>query len=189
MMAAAMATGSALEGAALMFAFTLGTSPVFFAVAYLATQIGARLERWFMRFVAVVVLVLGLVSLNSGLTLMGSPLAASNWLPSQAAPGSQVQTLPPGDPDTTVTINAVNDGYLPYTTYAKAGVPVTLNIVTENTVSCARAFVIPALGVEEILPRTGTVSVNIPPQEAGSTLRYSCSMGMYDGEIVFEAEN
>ena len=33
MMAVALATGSAVEGAAIMFAFTLGTTPVFFAVA------------------------------------------------------------------------------------------------------------------------------------------------------------
>ena len=39
-------------GAALMLAFTLGTSPVFFIVAYLTTELGARLEKFFMRFVA-----------------------------------------------------------------------------------------------------------------------------------------
>jgi len=38
MMAVALATGDAAQAAALMFAFTLGTSPVFFAVAYFATQ-------------------------------------------------------------------------------------------------------------------------------------------------------
>lgn len=42
-------------GAALMFAFTLGTSPVFFVIAYLTTELDARLEKFFMRFVAAVV--------------------------------------------------------------------------------------------------------------------------------------
>jgi uncharacterized protein len=189
MMATAMATGNPLEGAALMFAFTLGTTPVFFIVAYLATQIGARLEKWFMRFVAAVVLILGLVSVNSGLTLMGSPLAASNWLPIYNTAGGQVQSTPASDPTTTLTINVENNGYSPYTSHARAGVSITLNLVTQNTVSCARAFVIPSLGVEELLPRNGSVSVELPAQKAGSTLRYSCSMGMYDGEIVFDAEN
>lgn len=72
MMATALGTGSALMGAALLFAFTLGTSPVFFLVAYLTTEFGARLEKFFMRFVAVVVLVLGLVTLDGGLNLKGS---------------------------------------------------------------------------------------------------------------------
>ena len=69
--------------------------------------------------------------------------------------------------------------------YAKAGVPFFLNVVTENTTSCARAFVIPALGVETILPRTGTVPIEIPAQEAGTVMRFTCSMGMYTGQIVF----
>jgi len=186
MMAAAMATGSSLEGAALMFAFTLGTSPVFFFVAYLAMQIGARLEKWFLRFVAVVVLVLGLVSVDASLTLMGSPLALSNWFAPASSGPRQEQAIPAGEPGTTLTLEAANDGYRPYTLYAQAGTPVTLEIVTENTISCARSFVIPSLGVEEILPRTGSVEIAIPAQAAGTTIRYSCSMGMYDGEIVFE---
>jgi sulfite exporter TauE/SafE len=61
MMAVALASGSPMQGAATMFAFTLGTSPVFFAVAYLATRIGAKMERYFMTFVAAVVLIMGLV--------------------------------------------------------------------------------------------------------------------------------
>jgi sulfite exporter TauE/SafE len=44
MMAVAVGTGNALQGAVLMFAFILGTSPVFFVVAYLTMQLGSRLE-------------------------------------------------------------------------------------------------------------------------------------------------
>ena len=46
MMAAALGTGSLAMGAALMFAFTLGTSPVFFVVAYLTTELGSRLDAY-----------------------------------------------------------------------------------------------------------------------------------------------
>ncbi len=78
MMAVAMGTGSAVAGAVTMFAFTLGTSPVFFAVAYLATRLGSRLEAGFMRFVAVVVLILGLISIDAGATLAGWPYSITN---------------------------------------------------------------------------------------------------------------
>src|SRR6185503_314378 len=77
-MAAALATGSPITGAAMMFAFILGTSPVFFIVAYLTTELGSRLEKFFMRFVAAVVLILGLVTINGGLNVLGSPLSFSN---------------------------------------------------------------------------------------------------------------
>ena len=39
----------------------------------------------------------------------------------------------------------------------KAGEPFTLNVVTNNTQSCARDFVIPALNVNRLLPVTGVV--------------------------------
>jgi sulfite exporter TauE/SafE len=186
MMAVALATGSALEGAAIMFAFTLGTSPVFFIVAYLTTEMGKKLEGLFMKFVAVVILILGLFSIDSGLTLMGNPYSINNIIQAGLqGPAPRSVTVPLESSATNLVLAAENDGYYPGRLYAKAGVPVSLNVVTDRTVSCARAFVIPALGVETLLPRTGTVPIDIPPQESGTILRFTCSMGMYTGEIVF----
>jgi sulfite exporter TauE/SafE len=185
MMAVAVGTGSALQGAVLMFAFILGTSPVFFIIAYLTMQLGARLEKAFMRFVAIVLLILGLVSVNSGLNLVGSPLSVDNLrnaLFLSAPVTSQIPSAPPGN---TLLLSASNSGYSPQRLYAKAGESILLNIVTNNTYSCARDFVIPAIGVEKLLPQNGTVPVNIPAQVYGTVMRFSCSMGMYTGEIIF----
>lgn len=190
-MAAALATGSASQAAALMFAFTLGTSPVFFLVAYLTTELGARLEKWFMRFVAVVVLALGLVTLNSGLNLMGSPLAFDNLIRREPPllveynPGSGQPAAAASDPNT-LTLNAANRGYFPRQLSARANTALTLNVVTQDTYSCARDFVIPALKVYTLLPETGSVPIPIPPQPVGTVMRFTCSMGMYTGQIVFE---
>ncbi len=186
MMAVALATGSGFQGAALLFAFILGTSPVFFIVAYLTTQLGSRLEGWFMRFVAAVLLVLGLVSVNNGLTLVGSPFSAQSLAQSLfAPPAASSAQVGNQTPSNTLTLTASNGGYSPNRLYAKAGESVLLNIVTSNTFSCARDLVIPELGVEKLLPQTGTVPVNIPPQADGTVMRFSCSMGMYTGEIIF----
>jgi sulfite exporter TauE/SafE len=185
MMAVALATGSPIQGAALMFAFILGTSPVFFVVAYLATQVGARLEGFFMRFVAIVLLVLGLASVNSGLSLVGSPLSAQNLARALFPPPPTANQISSSTPGNTLLLSASNRGYSPQRLVAKAGEPILLNIVTDNTFSCARDLVIPAIGFETLLPQTGTVPVNIPAQVAGTVMRFSCSMGMYTGEIVF----
>jgi uncharacterized protein len=187
MMAVAVGTGSAVQGAALMFAFILGTSPVFFVVAYLTMQLGARLEKAFMRFVAIVLLVLGLVSVNNGLNLVGSPLSAQSLARALFKPPAAASTDPSvaAAPGNTLVLTASNSGYSPQRLEAKAGQPILLNIVTNNTYSCARDFVIPALGVEKLLPQSGSVPVNIPAQAAGTVMRFSCSMGMYTGEIVF----
>jgi sulfite exporter TauE/SafE len=187
MMAAALGTGSVAQSAALMFAFTLGTSPVFFLVAYLTTQVGARMEKFFMRFVAVVVLVLGLVTLNSGLTLMGSPLAFGNLTSGLAAePTPAATSAAVFNMDGIIQLSVENNGYFPRTLHAKAGTSLTLALVTDNTRSCSRDFVIPALKVYQLLPTSGTTMVDIPPQEAGSVLNFTCSMGMYSGQIVFD---
>lgn len=185
MMATALGTGSMAMGAVLMFAFTLGTSPVFFIVAYLTTELGARLEKFFMRFVAVLVLILGFVTLDSGLNLMGSPLSLQNltrnWFPSQAE-ANPVADSAQGE----IILNVQNGGYFPATLRVPAGQDFTLNLVTDQTYSCARDFVIPALNFYKLLPDTGTVQVTIPAQKAGSTIFFTCSMGMYTGQIVFE---
>lgn len=186
MMAAALATGNPLSGGLLMFAFTLGTSPVFFLVALLTTELGARMEKFFMRFVAVTVLILGFVTLDGGLNLMGSPLSFQNLsrslLPSPNL--AEASVLPAAE--TSATLFVENDGYFPQTLRLNANSAVTLNLVTDGTYSCARDFVIPALGFYQLLPDTGTVQVNIPAQPSGTRMFFTCSMGMYTGMIIFE---
>jgi uncharacterized protein len=187
MMAAAMGTGSAIQGATLMFAFTLGTSVIFGSVAYLATELGARLEKYFMRFVAITVLVLGFVTLNSGLNLLGSPVSFSTLArvltPAKQAAPENVVAAP--EASANLQLNVANQGYIPKTLQARANTPVRLDLVTNQTYTCARDFVIPALKYYQLLPASGKVTVNIPPQKAGTVLRFTCSMGMYTGQIVF----
>ena len=190
MMAAALGTGSMAMGAALMFAFTLGTSPVFFIVAYLTTELGARLEKFFMRFVAAVVLILGLVTVNSGLNILGSPLSFQNMtrglFPSNGGSEPVVASSSPVAAEGELVLYVQNEGYFPQTLSAPAGKNFRLNLVTDQTYSCSRDFLIPALDFYQLLPDTGTVQVDIPAQEKGSTLFFTCSMGMYTGQIVFE---
>jgi sulfite exporter TauE/SafE len=224
MMAVAMGTGNPWTGAAILFAFVLGTSPVFFSIAYLTTKLGARLEKNFIRIVAVIMIILGLVSIDGGLTLAGFPYSVSNMrmaakgsepaptatvaqpAAQEAVPGARTAAAaqeqkplhateasrvtgafgPAAAASGVVTINVKNDGYQPEVTHARPGQPFRLALVTDEVYSCSRAFVIPSLKVEEMLPATGTVTVDIPPQPAGSRLFYSCSMGMYSGVIVFD---
>lgn len=187
MMATALGTGSALMGAALMLAFTLGTSPVFFVLAWLTTELGAKLEKFFMRFVAAVVLIFGFVTLDSGLNLIGSPLSFQNLTSGlfASSPGGIDPSILV-DSDGSLTINVQNQGYFPRTLRAAANTDFTLNLVTNETYSCARDFVIPDLNFYQLLEATGTAQVTIPAQPAGTRLFFTCSMGMYTGQIVFE---
>jgi len=80
----------------------------------------------------------------------------------------------------------LNNGYSPEELIAPANQAIMLSVITKNTLSCSRAFVIPSLQVEEFLPQTGTVVIQIPPQESGTVIQFTCSMGMYTGEIRFQ---
>ena len=200
-----------------------------------------------MRFVAVVVLILGIVTYISGLRLAGIPINMPDWLRRNSGPQQAQQVVPtntvvrayvpalptpvvvapavdpvnspavdPGSPATAPTgetsplvntvgpaaieavvpppapsipelfLNAQNDGYNPQTLYASAGVPLKLNVVTNNTRSCAIAFVIPELNYETLLPVSGLTTIDIPAQSEGKVIAFTCSMGMYTGEIVFK---
>jgi uncharacterized protein len=187
MMAAALGTANPLTAAALMFAFTLGTSPVFFAAAYFTAKLGERLEKYFMRFVAIVLLVLGLVTFDNALNLLGSPSVTSFTQNLFAAPATPIPPEIANAPvSNQLTLNVENGGYFPTTLRAPANELVLLTLVTDKTYSCARDFVIPALRYYTLLPETGREMIPIPPQPAGTIMRYTCSMGMYTGQIVFE---
>jgi uncharacterized protein len=209
MMAVALSTASPMQGAALMFAFTLGTSPVFFAVAYFTTRLGAKLERHFMRFVAVIMLVLGIFAIDTGLTLAGAPLTFTRAINDVAArqddglPGGTALSasgyelmLPEprvlGEPvdeyagdESVITIYVKNYGYDPRIIKAPPDTPLRLRLVTDDVYSCSLAFVIPSLQFQQFLETTGEAWVDIPAQKRGTRMPFSCSMGMYTGVILF----
>ncbi len=93
MMALAITTADPIQGFTILFSFTLGTIPVFFGLAYLTTQLGARLEKAFMRVVALTILVLGIIAVDSGLALSGSPLSFNNLSRSLRAATTTDQTV------------------------------------------------------------------------------------------------
>jgi uncharacterized protein len=77
-------------------------------------------------------------------------------------------------------------GYLAVKAKAKAGKPSILRVYTNGTYDCSRAFMIPSMGIQKILPAKGVVEFKIPSQGAGNVLRGTCSMGMYRFSITFE---
>ena len=204
MMALAIGSGSPVAGALIMAAFIIGTSPVFFSLAYFATKLGERFETKFLKFTGAVILILGLVSVEGGLNLAGSPVSFSTLMQTLASRNTPVvqqqvagpaasasQSAPSQDAGTSMspgaavlTLAASSLEYSPSVMQAKAGVPYTLQITSESNTGCGRSLVIPSLGIQKTLPQDGTVTINIPAQKAG-TLRITCVMGMYNSRIQF----
>ena len=184
MMILAVSTKSPVFGAGIMAAFTLGTSPIFFALGLAADQL---LKRKALSYVAVgVIALLGVQSINAGQALRGSVHTLQNYYKAATAGFDQSGTASAkvaglnSQGKQEATINVTKSGYSSNVTTLKAGVPVNLSLVTNNAGGCTRAFTIPSLGISKILPVNGTETLEFTPTKTGK-LAFTCSMGMYTG--------
>ena len=188
--ALAISSGNPILGASTMAAFTLGTFPLFFGVGFLATTLGDAFKRNFFKLAAILLIYLGVTTVNAGLNLAGSPLTLETL-----AENSPITIDLSGGQSTGVATQArviagvqefdiaVNPrGYSPNTIQVRAGVPVRLNLQTNGNYACTSIFKIPQLGVTKILPATGAESVEFVAQNPGK-VTWTCSMGMYRGVI------
>jgi uncharacterized protein len=185
--ALALTSGSAWTGALTMAVFIIGTSPLFAVLGY-AARTAARVWQGRLAIATgLLVLAMGLYTLNGGLTLVDSPLAANNL----------AQTLgfapPPATADTVTTdtagqqtavLTASPGSYSPANIALRAGLPTTLIVRSAGNDGCTRAFVI--AGEQYILPVDGDTRIDLGVVQPG-TLHYRCGMGMYSGILTITA--
>lgn len=186
----AVASGSALAGAAIMATFVVGTSPLFAAIGYAARRSTALLRGRLSVLAAAAVLVAGLVSINTGLVLADSTHTISSVLRTviEGSESNETETaagpLPIPGPDGVqrVTLTATSGGYSPSLLRVRAGIPTTLTVHTDGVFGCTRAFVVPSTDLQEYLPETGDTDFDLGSLEPGR-VRFTCAMGMYSGSI------
>lgn len=186
-MALAVTTGSPWRGAAFMLVFVAGTAPLFALLGYAAARARRAAGAWSRRLAVltgVAVLAAGLFTFNGGLELSGSPVSAS-----AIADMFTPETAPPAEPASTVdgrqrvVVTAVTEAYQPGDQQVLAGVPTTLIVRSQRALGCVRAFVIPSLKLEKTLPPNGETVIDLGVLQPGR-LRFSCSMGMYTGQLT-----
>ena len=185
----AIASGSALAGAAIMATFVIGTSPLFAAIGYAARRSTALLRGRLSVLAAGAVLIAGLVSVNAGLVLadssftLSSALSSANGESDEPAPVA-VSELPSPDANGVqrVVLEVRDGGYSPSLLRVRAGIPTELTVRTDAVFGCTRAFVMPSTGYQEYLPETGDAVIDLGTLEPGQ-LRFTCGMGMYSGSI------
>lgn len=181
MMVSAIASGSPLTGAALLFAFTLGASPVFFILGIAASQL--MKQKVFVYATSSLIIVLGIMSVNAGQGLRGSFHTLQNyWTVMTTNPSVKGTAAQINEGKQEVHIKVTTGGYQSDATVLKRGVPVKLVLNSENVVGCSKAFTIPSLKIAKQLPTNGTEEIEFTPTETGR-LAFSCSMGMYTGSF------
>ena len=182
MLLLSVASGSALFGSLILASFVIGTSPVFFALGIASNQL---LKRKSLRYAAAsAIFILGILSINTGQNLRGSPHTLQNYWSVVTSNNNLTNNDNIAEVNAKgfqeVDIQVSNNGYKSSVKSLKKGVPVKLTLITNNTNGCSRAFTIPDYGISKILPQTGKETVEFTPNKTGR-LVYTCSMGMYTG--------
>lgn len=187
MMALALGTGNPLYASAIMFSFILGTSPLFILFGILANKLNAMFEKTFMKVAAYAVILLAIFNINNAVSLSGNKYTLSyifnDFSCTVLSACSDAIAQNPHDPVKEATINFTTNGYNPQSITVSKGSNIKLNLVNKEGAGCIQAFTIPKLNVQKVV-RTGTtetLAFNAP--STAQDLRFTCSMGMYEGTI------
>lgn len=169
----ALGTGNFVKGAASMFFFSLGTTPLMFGLGAISTILSGKMTNKLMKFSAALVVILGLGMVSQGLSLSGvSPVFAASQDGNVAKLQNGVQT---------VSIELQSNKYAPIV--VQKGVPVKfiINAKQENLNGCNNAITIPQYNIQKNLV-AGENVIEFTPDQTG-TIPYSCWMGMIRSSI------
>lgn len=181
----ALTTGSFWTSGIMLFAFALGTAPALLALGWASGSFKGKIGQWFFRFSGAVVIILGLWNMQNGLAIAGYPikfshLVAFGSLAGERSDGLDSNVLFDGKQQI-VKMTVTNQGYSPDNFTLRQGVPTRWEIDANNLGGCLAVIQAPKLGIRERLT-PGPNVIEFTPKEAG-TFAFSCSMGMYWGEI------
>lgn len=183
----AINSGNPFVGATIMFTFILGTSPLFAILGVATAKLSEGWYQKFTKFAAAVLIGMAVYSVNGVLLVIDSPLTLNKIVQpityffstdrfDQAA-GSSVGVK---NGIQQIKIDVLSRGYQPNYIKVKSGVPVEMTLQSNNTYSCALAFVFREFGISTYLKSTDTQSFTFTPTRKGK-FTFSCSMGMYTG--------
>lgn len=185
----AIALGNPIQSAAVMFAFVLGTFPLFSIIGVAMAKLSEGLTQKFLKCAALVLIGMAAYSFNGVLEVTGFPLSVSRlrdgwvsfWTPDtlKTRTGTSVPII---NGTQNVTIDILSNGYNPKYLRVKKGIPVNLTLKSNNVYSCALSFTMKAFGIKEFLQVTDQKTISFTPEKAGK-YPFTCSMGMYTGTL------
>ncbi len=187
----AAGTGNFITGATSLMAFGLGTLPIMFGFGSLTTVISHKTTAKILKISAVIVLILGIIMLNRGLALAGSPVNFDSI--KTGIIGGVTGNVVSNTGNSVTQNNGVQEvnmdvsasGYNPRSFVIKQGVPVKWNINVQQLTGCNSELVMNAYGID-IRLKQGLNTVQFTPTKA-ETIQFSCGMGMIRGSFVVTA--
>ena len=182
----ALSSGGFLSGGMIMLVFALGTLPALLGISVMSSVLEGRSARWFLQFSGAVVLLLGVLNLQSGLLLMGYDV-------SQFIPGS-TPTIAQATDDPYVTIDAqgrqimsmyvTETGYSPSNFTIRPGVETWVYAIAKDGVSGCASFLVDAThNLQTPIKQGGNWLGPIAKLEPKTDFVLTCSMGMLRANV------
>ena len=173
----ALGLASPWQSAMTMAVFAIGTAPAILFIGSLRGLLKSTFYKYFMKIVAVGVLILGFYYINNFLSIYGIGFNLSNK--SNESKGSNTAQLENGKQ--IINMAVVSGGYVPNYFTVKKGIPVKWIIDGKNVFGCQGYFVVPSLNISKAL-NAGENLIEFIPKDSGF-INFSCGMGMYRGRI------
>lgn len=183
----AINSGSPIYGALIMFAFVLGTTPLFAILGVATAKLSEGWYSKFTKFASYALIFMAIYSINGVLIVMNSPITVQKIVRPVTYFFSDERFTYSNTPAANiqngvqqVTIDVLNSGYSPNYVQVQAGTPVNLTLQSNETYTCALAFVFREFGIDTFLEATDSQSFTFTPTKKGQ-FTFTCSMGMYTG--------
>ena len=176
----AAGTGNFFSGMTSLAAFGLGTLPIMFGFGSLTTVISHKTTARILKISAVIVLILGVIMLNRGLVLAGSPVNFDSIKSKIIGRVSADSVIQNGIQEINMDVDA--SGYSPNSFVLKKGIPVKWNVNVKQLFSCTNELIMNAYGIDVRL-KQGLNVIQFTPTKTG-TIQFSCGMGMLKGSFV-----
>lgn len=178
-----LSQGNFLTGALTMLFFSLGTLPSLISLSLVSSFVKGVIQKYFIKFAGVLVLILGFVNINNGLVLTGNNFSLAEIFNDEssvrAGKDSDVKLV---DGKQIVEMEVVGLSYNPDNFTIKKGIPVEWRIDGSKAQGCSQVMVIPDLGINEYLSPRGVTTIDFTAQKTGN-LRFMCGMGMIYGKF------
>lgn len=178
----AVASGSFFAGAFIMMAFAIGTLPVLFSIGIGSSYAQNKKFSLMKKFVAVIIIIFALYSLNSGLVMSGSRYSLDFW--SKFDANASIASIK--DQESQTVQLDIDFGFRQREFRIKKDVPVKFIVNAIRVTGCSDEIIISSLGLSTGKLKSGEKGlIEFTPTQTG-IIPFSCWMGMINGRFIVE---
>lgn len=192
MMAQAIGSGSPLIGAAILFAFTVGTAPLFIILGLTIGVLSKTFQVWFARIAAVLLISMAVINIYFASLVLGIDQPLGQFFHPAVCQIAYCEAASPatagftGQKRETSIIRIRQSSYEIENPYINAGDTVALTVKNIDGGGCIQFFTIPSLGIQKSVPVGTEATITFTVPEKKGELPFMCSMGMYRGKFIVQ---